>query len=159
MSHQVLIQNYLAGIDQLRDALRGLSPEQLKATPVPGKWSTLQVVCHLADFEPIYADRIKRVISEDQPLILSGDPDLFAAHLAYLDRDVEEELAVIASIRTQLARILSTLPEAAFQRTGTHSTDGPISLETLLIRITNHLPHHIKFILEKRAALHSAPNG
>ena len=39
-----------------------------------------------------------------------------------------------------------------FERTGNHSEDGPISLELLLQRITNHIPHHIAFIEEKRAA-------
>ena len=30
---------------------------------------------------------------------------------------------------------------------------GPITLEKLLTNITNHIPHHVKFIDEKRAAL------
>ena len=34
-----------------------------------------------------------------------------------------------------------------------HSTDGPLTLETLLQHITNHIPHHVTFIAEKRAAL------
>jgi hypothetical protein len=33
-----------------------MTREQLLARPVPGKWSTQEVVCHLADYEPIYAD-------------------------------------------------------------------------------------------------------
>lgn len=153
MSFQPLIQQYVAGIDQLRDAIAGMSREQLTAVPIPGSWSTQQVVCHLADFEPIYADRMKRVVAEDQPLLLSGDPDLFASRLAYQDRDVQEELELVSAVRRQMARILSTLPAEAFQRTGRHSTDGAISLETLLTRITGHLPHHIRFIHEKRVAL------
>jgi hypothetical protein len=39
---------------------------QLLARPIPRKWSTLEVVCHLADFEIVYADRIKRVIAENE---------------------------------------------------------------------------------------------
>src|SRR5665213_678864 len=58
----------------------------------PGKWSTLEVICHIADFEPVYADRMKRVIAEDYPLLLAGDPDIFQARLAYSNRDAEEEL-------------------------------------------------------------------
>ena len=45
----------------MRRAVSGMTPEQLLARPIPGRWSTLEVVCHLADFEPIYADRMKRV--------------------------------------------------------------------------------------------------
>jgi uncharacterized damage-inducible protein DinB len=58
-----LIDAYLAGTTALRQAVTGMSREQLLARPVSGKWSTLEVVCHLADFDPILADRMKRVIA------------------------------------------------------------------------------------------------
>ena len=104
-----------------RQAVAGLSTEQVRARPVAGKWSVLEVVCHLADFEPIYADRMKRVLAEDEPLMMSGDPDRFAAKLAYHQRDLEEELRLIESVRGQMVRILQTAGEADFQRCGRHS--------------------------------------
>ena len=55
-----LIDDYLAGPELLRQAVAAMSNEQLLAHPVPGKWSTLEVICHLADFEIVGADRIKR---------------------------------------------------------------------------------------------------
>src|SRR5215472_15214715 len=90
-----LIEDYLAGISTLRQAVAGLTREQLVARPVPGKWSTLEVVCHLADFDPIIADRMKRVIAEDRPALLGADEKRFAAALAYHQRDLEEELNLI----------------------------------------------------------------
>ena len=36
-----LIDDYLAGPQLLRQAVAGMSPEQLLARPVRGKWSTL----------------------------------------------------------------------------------------------------------------------
>jgi uncharacterized damage-inducible protein DinB len=153
MSFQSLIDEYAAGVDLLREAVQGMTPEQLRATPVPGKWSTQQVICHIVDFEPIYADRIKRVIVEDEPLLMSGDPDRFAAGLCYSERDVEVELALAAAVRAQLVTILRSHPESIAQRVGRHNEDGPVTLETLLKRITGHIPHHVKFIREKRAAM------
>jgi uncharacterized damage-inducible protein DinB len=148
-----MIDAYLAGPPALRAAVRGLSREQLVARPVAGKWSTLEVVCHLADFDPILADRMKRVIAEDRPQLLGADEQRFAAALAYHHRDLEEELAVIEHTRAQLARILRTLPDEALQRVGTHDERGELSLERLLTIATNHLPHHVRFIAEKRQAL------
>jgi uncharacterized damage-inducible protein DinB len=148
-----LINDYLAGVDQLRKAVAGMTDQQLDATPVAGKWSTRQVICHIADFEPIYADRMKRVIAEQQPALPSGDPDLFQASLAYNQRSVATELDLIAAVRSQLATILRTLKAEDFQRTGIHSVDGPLSIETLLKRIAGHIPHHAQFIAEKRQAL------
>ena len=69
------------------------------------------------------------------------------------ERDIKEEIELIAAVRKHVAQILKTLKPDQFERTGIHSEDGPISLEVLLQRITNHIPHHIAFIEEKQAAL------
>ena len=47
--------------------------------------------CHLADFEPVYSDRMKHVIAEDQPYFAGGFHQQFAEHLAYDQRDIGEE--------------------------------------------------------------------
>jgi hypothetical protein len=130
-----------------------MTREQLLARPLPGKWSTQEVVCHLADYEPIYADRMKRVIALEEPELLKGDPKLFATRLAYDHRDLEEELALIELTRKQMSRILRTLTLEDFQRKGGHSRDGVLTLEVLLQRITDHIPHHIRFMEEKRRAM------
>ena len=149
-----LIDEYAAGAQKLRDAIAGMASEQIDAAPVPGKWSTRQIICHLADLEPVYANRIKRVIAEAEPPALAGGfHQQFVEHLAYGERDVEEELRLIEVVRAQMTRILRTLPLEAFERTGVHSIEGPLTLKSLLERITNHIPHHIQFIEEKKRAM------
>jgi len=148
-----LADAYIAGPAKLRTAVAGMSREQLLARPVPGKWSTLEVVCHVADFEPILADRMKRVIALNRPALLGADENQFAAKLAYHDRDLEEELTLIDVTRRQLARILRSLPEEAANRVGVHNERGPKTLAELLTTAVNHINHHAPFIDEKRAAL------
>ncbi len=148
-----LIDDYLAATKTLRQAVAGMSHEQVLARPVPGKWSTLEVVCHLADFDPIMADRMKRVIAEERPALLGADEQCFARALAYHDRDLDEELEIIDRTRRQMARILRKLPDAALQRVGEHNERGPRTLEQLLTGATGHIHHHAKFIVEKRQAL------
>jgi hypothetical protein len=152
-SLSAMIDDYLAGPKALRQAVAGMTRAQLLARPVPGKWSTLEVVCHLADFDPILADRMKRVIAEDRPTLVGADENRFAAALAYDARDLEEELGIIERTRSQMARILNKLPAEALARVGIHSERGPRTLEQLLTTATNHIPHHVKFIHDKRAAL------
>jgi len=156
MNHDALIEQYLSGARLLRRAVSGMTREQMLAKPIPGKWSTQEVVCHIADYESIYADRMKRVIALKDPELLKGDPGLFASRLAYHRRNMEEELALIELTRKQLARILGALAPADFQRTGAHSRDGVLTLEELLQRTTAHIPHHVRFIEEKRRAMVSA---
>jgi hypothetical protein len=148
-----LIDAYLAGIQTLRTSVAGMTHEQLLARPVPGKWSTLEVVCHLADFDPIIADRMKRVIAEERPPLLGADEKRFAAALAYHDRDLEEELSIIEKTRRQMARILRKLPDEVLARVGVHNERGPRTLEQLLTGATGHIAHHVQFIMDKRRAL------
>jgi DinB superfamily len=153
MKYASLIDEFAAGPQVLRDAVKGMTREQVLARPVPGKWSTLEVVAHLSDFEIVYADRIKRIIAEDRPTLPDGDENKFAAKLAYQNRELDEELQVVGGIRAQVVRILRTLNDDDFSRIGNHATAGPLSLLQFVERIVNHVKHHVKFIEEKRKAL------
>jgi hypothetical protein len=152
-----LADAYEAGAAELTKAVAGMTREQVVARPVPGKWSTLEVVCHVADFEPILADRMKRVIALDRPQLLAADETRFAAALAYHDRDLAEELAVVEATRRQMARILRRLPDAATSRVGVHSERGERTLADLVAGATGHVAHHVPFIAEKRRALGLSP--
>ena len=147
------IDQYAAGPAALRKAVAGMTREQLVARPVAGKWSTLEVVAHIADFEPILADRMLRVISHERPLLLVADENLLAAALDYHGRDLEEEFAVIEAIRTKMTRILRGLRADVANRVGIHTFKGLVSLEGILTSAVNHIPHHLPFVEEKRKAL------
>lgn len=148
-----LIDTYAEGPALLRKAVAGMTDIQLRARPVAGKWSTLEVLCHLGDFEIVCADRIKRVIVEDRPTMFGGDPERFAARLSYDVRDADEELRLIETIRSQVTRILRTLGPDDLTRVGVHTEAGPMTLEALVGRVAAHIPHHIPFIEAKRRAM------
>ena len=147
------ITAYLAGSELVRRAVGGLSREQLLARPIPGKWSTLEVVCHLSDMDLVYAERIKRIVAEDRPALANADENRWAAALAYHARDLETELNLLEHSRRQIANILTSASATVWDRVGIHSTDGPLALGELIRRITNHVPHHVARIEEKRRAL------
>ena len=66
---------------------------------------------------------------------------------------MEEELALLGGMRVQMARILRSLPGSAWSRVGEHSERGPMTLEDLLRAEAEHVPHHVRHVLEKRRAL------
>ena len=148
-----LIEQYSQGGQKLAKAVAGLTAEEMRAVPIPGKWSTHTVVIHLCDAEMAFADRIRRIIASDNPQLLAWDENQFSANLHYDDQSVEEALILIEATRRQLTRVLKALPEAAFARTGQHSERGPQTLETVVGFAISHLDHHLKFIAEKRAKL------
>lgn len=146
------IAKYDDGPRMLREAIQGIEVDHLRTPSPPGIWSVLQVVCHLADFEIVYADRMKRIMAQDKPTLFGGDPNEFAAKLAYLDRNLDEELQVIESVRKSTSRFLKTLKAEDFTRTGIHSDDGALTLATFLERISGHIPHHVRVIEGKKQA-------
>jgi hypothetical protein len=114
----------------------------------------MEVVAHIADFEPILTDRLMRVAALDRPLLLVADENLFTEKLSPHERELEEELTFIAAIRKRTARILKSLPvEFATHKTGVHSFKGLMTLEAVLTAAAKHVPHHLPFIVEKRKAL------
>jgi uncharacterized damage-inducible protein DinB len=152
-SHSDRIDAYLASLPRLRRAVADLSPEQLRARPVPGKWSTLEVVCHLVDSEQAWCHRMKRVIAEERPLLIGYDESRFTRSLPYHEANLEDELALLEAMRRQMARTLRAQPEAGWSRTGVHSERGLITLEEMLQAEVEHIPHHLAQILEKRKAM------
>jgi uncharacterized damage-inducible protein DinB len=148
-----LIDDYRAGPNLLRSAVAELSQEELVARPLPGQWSALEVVCHVADTESLYAERIKMVVAEEHPRLPNRDPETYVTRLNCQQRNLEEELALVDATRRQLATILSHLTADDFDRIGEHSTAGPLTVAQLLERVTGHIPHHVRFIEEKRRAM------
>jgi uncharacterized damage-inducible protein DinB len=153
LSNDDLLASYEAGPGRLRAAVAGLAPEQLRARPVAGRWSILEVVCHLGDCEQFFADRLKRTIATDRPLLLKGDAGRDPDPLSYHDRDIGQELELIALTRRQMARILGRLPAEAWNRTAVHSETGLVTLRQLVLHAVRHQEHHLWFVTEKREAL------
>jgi GNAT superfamily N-acetyltransferase/uncharacterized damage-inducible protein DinB len=154
-----LIGDYEQGPDLLRAAVAGMTHDQLLARPVAGRWSTLEVVCHVCDAEQFFADRLKRTLAMSRPLLLGADPEHYPGAVRYHDRDPEEELALVALTRRQVARVLRLVPDEAWQRTAVHSEGGLVTLRQLVLHATRHLKHHVRFIEEKRHAFAANAGG
>ena len=149
-----LADQYLSGATALREAVKGMTREQAVARPIAGKWSTLEVVSHIADFEPVFSDRMKRIIAlGDTPLLLAADENLYAKAFNYQERDLEEQVALVEAIRKDMARISRSVKPEQLQLTGCHNKKGIVTLEQIVKGATGHIPHHLKFIAEKRKAL------
>ena len=148
-----LIAAYERGVEDLRAAVAGMSPEQARARPVPGRWSTLEVVCHLAGTEIYFTDRIERTLAHERPLLVGVDERPYAERLNYQALDLGEQVALFAALRRHLARVLRGQPPEAWRRTAVHTETGLVTLRQLVFQAVRHARHHLPFIAEKRAAL------
>jgi len=147
------IEEYERGSEKLAMAIRGLQREDLMAFPKAGTWSIQQIAVHLADAELVIADRMKRVITEDNPTLLAFDENKWVKNLAYDEQSAEVAARTIELVRKQMSRVLRSLPDAAFDRRGNHNERGPLTLRQLVEGASKHLDHHLKFVNDKREML------
>jgi uncharacterized damage-inducible protein DinB len=148
-----VVDRFAEGGTRLRESLRGLEPEDLHATPGPGKWSIHQLVIHLADSDAILIDRMKRILTEDNPMLFKADESAYVEKLAIRELSLEDALLSFEVGRRQFARVLRSLPSEAFDRVGTHSERGRMTVRDLVGIAADHLDHHLTFLNEKRVRL------
>ncbi len=144
------IEDYARGGLALDAAIQGLSDADMDTIPVPGTWSIRQIVLHLMDSDLIASDRMKRVIAEENPMLVGFDESAFAARLFYTELNAATAVDIFQKNRILTAEILRRLPVEAFARFGTHSQRGRITLGELLTIYVRHLDHHLKFLKHKR---------
>lgn len=130
-----------------------MTEDELRRRPVQGQWSTLELVCHIADCEQFFADRMKRTLAMNRPLLVGADGFRYPEPVQYHQRDLDEELDLVEITRRQMARILRLVPAEAWGRTAIHTETGLVTLRQLLLHAVNHLSHHLRFVADKRAAL------
>src|SRR5450432_577402 len=145
-----LIDQYQTGGEKLRLAIRDLTDADLKSFPVPGTWSIQQIVIHMMDSELVSADRMKRIIAEENPTLIGYDETKYSKNLFYDDQPADDAVKIFDLNRKLFTRILRLLPEATFDRSGTHSERGKVVLGGYLKGVVDHLEHHLKFIHDKR---------
>lgn len=150
---RTLIDRYEQAPDKLRAAVAGLTHDEITARPGPGKWSILEVVVHIADSDAISIDRMKRILTEDNPPLLYADETAYVDRLFTHDQSLEDALVLLEVGRRQWARVLRKLPDEAFTRTGRHNRRGTVSLGQLVGDYINHIDEHLTFVHGKRANL------
>lgn len=150
---RTLIDKFAAGGEELTAAIRGLTHDELLATPGPGDWSIQQLVVHLADSDAIAIDRMKRIITEDNPTLLYADETAYVRELFSEHQSIDDAVLLSDVGRRQFARVLRNLPDASFERIGTHNKRGRVTLGGMVADYVEHMEHHLKYLHAKRERL------
>ena len=148
-----LTEAYRRGPGALREALAGLDADALRARPIAGKLSSLEVAGHIVDSDQFMCDRIKRTIATQRPLLMGVESIDYVGALHYQDRALDLDLRLLDVQRKQMAADLERLPDDAWARTAVHSENGTQTLVDIVAHAVEHLEDHLASILEKRRAL------
>jgi uncharacterized damage-inducible protein DinB len=128
--------------------LRDVTQEQAQQyTDGPDGWSVLYVMCHIADYEFIYYERMRLMLDTDDPLFpdVSND-ELIRAH-NYGAQNLREEYRRYAKQRQVLITLLEGLNNDQWARRGTYPTVGEATVLTLAVNVALHDLNHIEQIV------------
>jgi hypothetical protein len=147
-----LIAQYRDGYAAIAAVLLKITPEELEGKPGPGRWSTREIVHHLADSEMTAAVRLRLLLAQDRPTIQGYDQDAFASRLHY-DRPHETSLELFRWAREATAELLELLTPEEWLREGTHSEAGPFGVDAWLKTYAGHAHRHARQISEARSSV------
>ena len=150
-------QEYLSTLketpSQLKGALAGVPKKLQQWNPAPGKWSILQIICHMRDMEKeAYLTRYKRILEEDTPSLPDLDGDTLALERGYQELKLGDVVRDWKSARKESLKLLKRVKGGQWQRVGTHEADGPLTMEELLHRhaVGNDRAHLNQILAIKR---------
>jgi hypothetical protein len=145
------LERFRRGAEVLATVLTGAAGEEVDYKIAPEKWSIRQIVAHLADSELVGAHRLRLVIAEENPTLTAFDQEAWTKNLDYARRKPTQSLDTFRRLRAENYDLLKELPESAFDRVGSHTENGPMSLRRLLQGYADHAESHARQLQTIRA--------
>ncbi|RVU00261.1 putative metal-dependent hydrolase [Mucilaginibacter limnophilus] len=139
----------------VRQAVIGLSEEELDTPYRTGGWSLRQVVHHLADSHMNSIMRFKLALTEDNPVIKPYQEAYWALQPDYR-LPVEPSLKMLEGIHQHMVALFESFTEKEWERTFFHpENNASQTLKRTLATYSWHGKHHLAHITEtkKRFAL------
>jgi hypothetical protein len=118
-----------------------LGPVRMEEQPSPGKWSPLEILCHLADCELVFGYRIRQALAEDHHVIQPFDQELWAR--TYEGYDAQAAMMTFSCVRQWNLMLLRSLPPQAMDKKITHPERGAMTFRELIETIAGHDLNHL----------------
>jgi hypothetical protein len=109
--------------------------------PLRGKWSTREILCHLADTEIVFAFRLRQALAEAHHVIQPFDQDVWAS--TYVAYDTPAALAVFRAVRGWNISLIKMVTPADLSRRLTHPERGEMTFHVVIETMAGHDLNHI----------------
>ena len=114
----------------------------------PGKWSSKEVLGHIADAERIFSYRLLRIGRGDRIPLPGFDENAYVPPARFNARTVRSLLEEFKSVRQSTLALVQGLPPQAWSQRGTAS-DNEISARALAYIMVGHVSHHLGVLRER----------
>jgi hypothetical protein len=133
-------------LSRLLLAIHGIAEEDLGRPEGEGRWSILEVLAHLTDFEQLGGLRLRAILaSENPPLAQLDQVAMAATHHGESLASLVEQFGFHRRQRLALAARLDATQRA---RTGVHPDYGVLTIDELLERAEIHQEKHLGQIID-----------
>ncbi|MCR8641260.1 bacillithiol transferase BstA [Paenibacillus sp. N1-5-1-14] len=131
---------------RLREAVEGLSNEQLDTPYRPGGWSVRQVVHHLGDSHINCVIRFKLALTEELPTIKPYEEQEWALLGDCVHTPIEVSLELLTALHEKWVILLKSMSAANFDRAFLHPVNGETKLDKATGLYAWHGNHHLAHI-------------
>ena len=143
--------------ERVRVLTTGVPAQDLCVKNFPAEFSVLEHVCHLRDIEAEgYGPRLRRILSEDKPLLPDVDGVRLAIERDYNGQNLASALQAFSQARASYVEVLRSVSENQLTREGDLEGVGTITLWQLLELQREHDDEHLRQLSVLRQHLGSA---
>ena len=132
----------------LETMLRDVPEDVLRWKPAADRWSIADVLGHLGDIEMVYADRTRRMVTEQAPSVPKYDAAATVESGDYVRGSASENLAFFLRVRRATIVLLRTIPPDSAEMEATHSELGKFTLLEMLSEWASHDLERLRQIAE-----------
>jgi len=135
---------------RMRDAVAGLSAEQLDTEYRPGGWTVRQTVHHVADSHANSLTRFKLALTEDEPPTIRPYYEDRWAELGDNKLPIDVSLKMIDGMHARWVALMESMSEEDFAKKFIHPETGEWTLDEALALYAWHSKHHTAHITSLR---------
>jgi hypothetical protein len=150
VDRQALINHIAWAPTKLREAVKGLSDQQLDVPYREGGWTSRQQVHHLPDSHMNAYTRFKLAFTEHNPTIKPYEEGLWAELVDGKSSPIEPSLVLMESLHSRWVLFMRSLKTEDFARTFVHPVNGQKNLDWMLQLYAWHGRHHVAHIVALR---------
>ena len=121
---------------------RRLSAADVAVRPRPTVWSVLEYGCHVRDVHRIFNDRVRLMLSEDEPRFANWDQDATAVADNYGAQDPATVAGELAAAAGAAADSYAGVPADAWHRRGLRSNGSQFTIASLALYHLHDIVHH-----------------
>ena len=128
---------------RLRAIVAGASPDALVRREGGGEWTAMESLRHVRDIVQVYGLRFKWMILQDDSFLADYDENQWVEASPDTTADLGRMLDETAAYRGETIRLLWSIDDAGWERSGRHEVLGRVQLDAYVRHQLEHERQHL----------------